>query len=59
MSINSGSVINNGMEIALTGKVISQKDFGWDAMLNFAYNKGRLGEFIPGVAYFYPTDAQF
>ncbi|HEY4289672.1 MAG TPA: SusC/RagA family TonB-linked outer membrane protein [Puia sp.] len=58
-SINSGSVINKGMEIALTGKPISQKDFGWDATINFSYNRGRLGSFLPGVAYFYPTDAQF
>jgi hypothetical protein len=58
-SINSGSVINKGMEIALSGKAIVQKDFGWDVMLNFSYNKGRLGAFLPGVSYFYPTDAQF
>ena len=57
-SINSGSVINKGMEIALTGKPIVQKDFGWDVALNFSYNKGRLGAFLPGVQYFYPTDAQ-
>jgi TonB-linked SusC/RagA family outer membrane protein len=58
-SINSGSVINKGMEIALSGKAIVQKDFGWDVMLNFSYNKGRLGTFLPGVTFFYPTDAQF
>ena len=58
-SINSGSVINNGVEIALSGKAIVKKDFSWDVMLNFSYNKGRLGDFLPGVAYFYPTDAQF
>jgi TonB-linked SusC/RagA family outer membrane protein len=58
-TLNSGSVINEGMEIALTGKAISKKDLGWDVTVNFSYNKGRLGEFIPGVAYFYPTDAQF
>lgn len=58
-TLNSGSVINKGMEIALNGKIVSQKDFGWDATLNFSYNRGRLGAFIPGVAYFYPTDAQF
>lgn len=58
-TLNSGSVINKGMEISLTGKPIVQKDFTWDVMLNFSYNKGRLGAFIPGVAYFYPTDAQF
>lgn len=58
-TLNSGSVINDGMEIALTGKPVSQKDFSWDATLNFSYNKGRLGDFIPGIQYFYPTDAQF
>jgi ferric enterobactin receptor len=58
-SINSGSVINKGMEIQVTGKAIAQKDIGWDVTLNFSYNKGRLGAFLPGVAYFYPTDAQF
>ena len=47
------------MEIALGGKPIVTKDFSWDVMLNYSYNKGRLGAFIPGVAYFYPTDAQF
>jgi ferric enterobactin receptor len=58
-TLNSGSVINKGMEIALSGKAISTKDFSWDVMLNYSYNKGRLGAFLPGVAYFYPTDAQF
>lgn len=58
-SINSGSVINKGMEIALSAKPISKKNFSWDVMLNYSYNRGRLGDFLPGVAYFYPTDAQF
>ncbi len=58
-TLNSGSVINKGMEIAVTGKPIVTKNFTWDATLNFSYNQGRLGAFIPGVAYFYPTDAQF
>ncbi|MES2417070.1 MAG: SusC/RagA family TonB-linked outer membrane protein [Bacteroidota bacterium] len=58
-SLNTGSVINKGMEIALTGKPIVQKNFSWDVVLNFSYNRGRLGDFLPGVAYFYPTDAQF
>lgn len=58
-ALNSGSVINKGMEIALNGKVVSQRNFSWDATINFSYNRGRLGAFLPGVAYFYPTDAQF
>ncbi len=58
-SLNSGSVINTGMEIALNVRPVVKKDFSWDATLNFSYNKGRLGAFLPGIAYFYPTDAQF
>ncbi len=58
-SLNTGSVINKGMEIAVTGKPIVNRDFSWEATLNFSYNRGRLGAFLPGVAYFYPTDAQF
>ena len=58
-TLNSGSVLNTGMEIALSGKPIVSKNFTWEATLNYSYNKGRLGAFLPGVAYFYPTDAQF
>lgn len=58
-SINSGSVINEGMEIAITGKPVSTPDFEWDITLNTSYNRGKLGEFLDGVDIFYPTDAQF
>jgi TonB-linked SusC/RagA family outer membrane protein len=58
-AINSGSVINKGMEIAITGKPVVTKDFEWDVTLNTSYNKGRLGKFLDGVQVFYPTDAQF
>lgn len=58
-TLNAGTVINKGMEIALTGKPIMNENFGWETMINFSYNKGSLGSFIPGIAYFYPTDAQF
>ena len=59
MSINSGSVVNKGMEVSITGKPFDGKDFKWESTLNFSYNKGRLGEFLDGVGMFYPTDAQF
>jgi len=58
-SINSGSVINKGMEIAITGKPVITKDFRWETSLNFSYNRGTLGTFLDGVGMFYPTDAQF
>lgn len=59
MSINSGSVINEGMEVSITGKPFDGKDFKWESTLNFSYNKGKLGDFLDGVGMFYPTDAQF
>ena len=58
-SINSGSVINKGMEVAITATPISTRDFSWDVILNMSYNRGTLGEFLAGVGVFYPTDAQF
>ena len=58
-SINSGSVINDGMEISLTGKPIVTRDFEWNVTLNTSYNRGKLGDFLDGVDIFYPTDAQF
>jgi ferric enterobactin receptor len=58
-SINSGSVINSGMEISITGKAIVQKNFDWTVTLNASYNRGKLGTFLSGVDYFYATDAQF
>jgi ferric enterobactin receptor len=58
-TINSGSVINDGMEISITGKAIAKKDFDWTIVLNTSYNKGKLGEFLEGVSFFYATDAQF
>lgn len=58
-SINSGSVINNGMELAITAIPVQTKEFTWDLTLNVSGNRGRLGDFLKGVQYFYPTDAQF
>ncbi len=58
-AINSGTVINKGMEIAINARPVQTRDFDWDLTLNFSYNRGTLGEFLDGVGMFYPTDAQF
>ena len=58
-SINSGSVINDGMEISITAKPVVNRNFSWDITLNGSFNRGKLGEFLKGVDVFYPTDAQF
>ncbi len=36
--INVGELTNKGVEILLTGSIIRQSDFSWDASLNFANN---------------------
>lgn len=58
-TLNSGSVINDGMEFAISAIPVQTKEFTWDMTLNMSYNKGRLGDFLKGVQYMYPTDAQF
>ena len=47
------------MEFAINAVPVQTKEFIWDMTLNFSFNKGRLGDFLQGVEYFYPTDAQF
>ena len=58
-TLNSGSVINEGQEFAITAVPVSNRNFDWSITLNGSYNRGTLGEFLEGVSMFYPTDAQF
>lgn len=58
-TINSGSVINRGQELALSFIPVSNRNWDWTIVLNASYNRGTLGDFLPGVNMFYPTDAQF
>ena len=58
LTLNSGSVSNKGMELSITGTPIQKKDFSWDVTLNLSGNRGRLGDFLPGVGLFYVTDVQ-
>ena len=58
LTLNGGSVINDGMEFMISGIPVKTKDFKWESSLNFSFNNGTLGNFIDGVGIFYPTDAQ-
>ena len=58
MSINSGSVLNKGMELMITATPIETKNFSWDLTLNLSGNRGTLGKFMEGVDLFYVTDVQ-
>ena len=37
-----GFVVNHGFEFALTGKVITGKDFNWSSTLNLSFNKNKV-----------------
>jgi TonB-linked SusC/RagA family outer membrane protein len=58
LTLNSGSVKNEGMELSVTATPVDKKDFGWETTLNLSGNRGRLGDFLPGVGLFYVSDVQ-
>jgi TonB-linked SusC/RagA family outer membrane protein len=39
---NYANMTSHGVDVALNGKILDQKDWKWDAMLNFGYNKSRI-----------------
>ncbi len=39
---NEGAVSNKGMEITIGQDIFSNRDFKWNADLNFSYNRGRV-----------------
>ncbi len=58
LTLNSGSVKNQGMELSISGTPIAKKDFTWDMTLTLSGNRGTLGDFLDGVDLLYVTDAQ-
>ncbi len=58
LTLNSGSVHNEGMELSINAIPIETKDFTWDVTLNLSGNRGTLGDFLAGVGLFYVTDVQ-
>ena len=45
---NIGSLTNTGLELALSWKAISQKDWFWEIGINATYNKNEITELISG-----------
>jgi hypothetical protein len=39
---NIGSLSNQGLEVALSLRPIETKDFSWDVIINYAFNKGKV-----------------
>ncbi len=58
LTLNSGSVINKGLELSINATPVKKRDFTWDMTLNLSGNRGVLGDFLDGVDLFYVTDVQ-
>ncbi|CAM3659116.1 TonB-dependent receptor [Pontibacter korlensis] len=46
---NGATMSNKGVELMLTGEVISSNDFNWSSTLNFARNKNEVGSLSSNV----------
>ncbi|WP_247716522.1 SusC/RagA family TonB-linked outer membrane protein [Sinomicrobium weinanense] len=46
--VNAGEIENKGLEVALSGTIISGEDFNWDINLNWAKNKSRVLSLFEG-----------
>ncbi|OXB02618.1 SusC/RagA family TonB-linked outer membrane protein [Flavobacterium oncorhynchi] len=42
--INAGSIENHGIELVLTGKIITGDKFSWDTTVNYSQNKNKVKE---------------
>ncbi|SKA11223.1 TonB-linked outer membrane protein, SusC/RagA family [Chitinophaga eiseniae] len=47
---NTGSMVNKGWEIAVSGDVVRSKDFNWNVNINFTRNKNEVLELGEGVS---------
>ena len=43
MMVNSGNVVNQGVEVSLTADILRLKDFSWNLNANFALNRNKIG----------------
>ena len=48
-AVNSGSMRNKGIELVLKGVPIRNKDFKWDAILNFSANRNKVMSIREGM----------
>ncbi|MEG2514141.1 MAG: TonB-dependent receptor, partial [Bacteroidaceae bacterium] len=46
---NEGSIENKGVEIQVTQQIMKNKDFSWDAMVNFSLNRGKVVSLPDGI----------
>ena len=47
---NEGSIENSGLELTANQQILSTKDFSWNAILNFSFNRGKVKKLPEDVA---------
>ena len=53
---NVGSLRNNGVEVSLSGDIISSQDWVWSTGVNFGYNKNKITQLANNNADQFPDD---
>ena len=51
MTTNIGAMSNKGVEFTLSGDIIRQKDFNWNASFNISYNLNKIEKLSEGKPY--------
>ncbi|MBN9383219.1 MAG: SusC/RagA family TonB-linked outer membrane protein [Chitinophagaceae bacterium] len=57
--INAGVISNKGIELLLTAKPVSSRNFSWDVSLNFAKNTSKVKSLAAGVPFLSLSDARW
>jgi len=47
--VNAGKMTNRGIELSMTGKVISTSKFNWNVLANWSMNRNKVVALVPGV----------
>lgn len=47
--INAGRMVNQGLELSLSGTIVQNDDFQWNALINWAKNDNRVEELAEGI----------
>lgn len=55
--INAGKIVNQGIEVSITGSPIVSKNFSWEVSANWAKNSNSVEALAPGInTYLYETN---
>lgn len=58
-TVNSGEIINQGIELGLNGTIIETPDLKWDAFINFAKNSNKVKSLHPELTAYPLAEARW